>query len=49
MYFIALKLVCEYMMLNLFIGLILDNFSYITEDVGHEEDAVTHTHAYTHT
>ena len=37
-YFLVLKLVCEYMMLNLFIGLILDNFSYITEDVGHEED-----------
>ena len=37
-YCLALKLVCEYMMLNLFIGLILDNFSYITEDVGHQED-----------
>jgi hypothetical protein len=37
-YYVVLKLICEYMMLNLFIGLILDNFSYITEDVGHEED-----------
>ena len=38
-YFVLLKLVCEYMLLNLFIGLILDNFSYITEDVGHHEDS----------
>ena len=38
-FFLIVKLVCEYMLLNLFIGLILDNFSYITEDVGHLEDA----------
>jgi len=38
-FFLFIKLLCEYMLLNLFIGLILDNFSYITEDVGHEEDA----------
>ena len=38
-YFLVVKVLCEYMLLNLFIGLILDNFSYITEDVGHEEDA----------
>ena len=38
-YFLGLKLVCEYMLLNLFIGLILDNFSYITEDAGHVEDS----------
>ncbi len=38
LYCISLKLVCEYIMLNLFIGLILDQFSYITEDAGHVED-----------
>ena len=37
-YFVSVKIVCEFIMLNLFIGLILDNFGYITEDVGHEED-----------
>ncbi len=37
-YFVGVKIVCEFIMLNLFIGLIIDNFSYITEDVGHEED-----------
>ena len=37
-FFVLVKILCEFIMLNLFIGLILDNFSYITEDVGHEED-----------
>ena len=37
-FFITVKVVCEFIMLNLFIGLIIDNFSYITEDVGHQED-----------
>ena len=39
-FYVFVKIVCEFIMLNLFIGLILDNFSYITEDVGHEEDEV---------
>lgn len=38
-YFLSVKLLCEYTLLNLFVGLILENFSYITEDVGHEEDS----------
>jgi hypothetical protein len=37
-YFITVKVICEFIMFNLFIGVIVDNFSYITEDVGHEED-----------
>jgi hypothetical protein len=37
-YFVILKLVCENIMLNLFIGMILDNFSFITDDVAHVED-----------
>ena len=37
-YFVLVKIVCEFIMLNLFIGLIIENFSYITEDVGHQED-----------
>ena len=37
-YCIFVKLVCEYTMLNLFIGIILDNFSFITEDAAHKED-----------
>jgi hypothetical protein len=37
-YFLTVKVLCEYTLLNLFIGLILEHFSYITEDVGHEED-----------
>ena len=39
-YVIMMKLVCEYMLLNLYVGLILDNFSYITEDVGQQEDVL---------
>ena len=42
-YLLMIKLMCEYMLLNLFIGLILDNFSYITEDIGLEEDALWST------
>lgn len=34
-----LKVVCEKIMLNLFIGMILDNFSFITDEVSHVEDA----------
>jgi len=33
-----LKVVCEKIMLNLFIGIILDNFSFITDEVSHVED-----------
>ena len=35
---LILKLVCEHMMLNLFIGMILENFSFITEEASHVED-----------
>lgn len=38
-FFVAFKLVCENIMLNLFIGMILDNFSYITDDIAATEDA----------
>ena len=31
-------IVCNQIMLNLFIGMILDNFSFITDDVAQEED-----------
>ena len=31
-------LVCETMMLNLFIGMILDNFSFITDEVAEVQD-----------
>jgi hypothetical protein len=37
-FFLAVKLTCEYVLLNLFIGLIIDNFGFITEDVAHQED-----------
>lgn len=37
-FFIAFKVVCENVMLNLFIGMILDNFSFITDEVGMVED-----------
>eukprot|EP00960_Hanusia_phi_P041224 754897-Hanusia_phi.AAC.1 len=37
-WFVFFKLVCESVMLNLFIGMILDNFSYITDDVAQVED-----------
>lgn len=33
-----LKVVCQNIMLNLFIGMILDNFSFITDEVSHVED-----------
>ena len=36
--FVLFKLVCESMLLNLFIGMILDNFSFITDDVALQED-----------
>ena len=39
-YCICVKVVCEYMMLNLFIGIILENFSFITQDAAHEEDVM---------
>mmetsp|Transcript_42872 Transcript_42872/g.135198 ORF Transcript_42872/g.135198 Transcript_42872/m.135198 type:complete len:1863 (-) Transcript_42872:2108-7696(-) len=38
-WFVFFKLVCESVMLNLFIGMILDNFSYITDDVAQVEDS----------
>ncbi len=34
-FFALLKIVCEYVMLNLFIGLVLQNFAFLTQDVGH--------------
>ncbi len=37
-FFVSLKLICENVMLNLFIGMILGNFSFITEEVEQEED-----------
>jgi len=36
---LILKLFCEKIMLNLFIGMILDNFSFITDELSHVEDA----------
>jgi len=39
LFFIGFKLVCEASLLNLIIGMILQNFSYITEDASHVEDA----------
>ena len=33
-----MKLVCENVMLNLLIGMILDNFSYVTDEVAHVPD-----------
>ncbi len=39
LYFLAVKLVCEYCLLNLFIGIIIENFGFITEEAGLEEDA----------
>ncbi len=41
-FFCAMKIVCENVILNLFIGMILDNFGFIMEDVGlgiKEDDA----------
>ena len=38
-WFLIFKLVCESVMLNLFIGMILDNFSFITDEVAHVEDS----------
>jgi hypothetical protein len=38
LFFVSLKLICENVMLNLFIGMILGNFSFITEEVEQEED-----------
>lgn len=35
---LILKIFCEQIMLNLFIGMILDNFSFITDEVSHVED-----------
>lgn len=37
-FFIAFVLVCQNVMLNLFIGMILDNFSFITDEVAQVED-----------
>jgi len=37
-FFITFTLVCSNIMLNLFIGMILDNFSFITDEVAQEED-----------
>ena len=37
-FWILTKIVCEQVMLNLFIGMILDNFSFITDEVTHVED-----------
>eukprot|EP00281_Chroomonas_sp_CCMP1168_P016681 CAMPEP_0206214046 /NCGR_PEP_ID=MMETSP0047_2-20121206/1454_1 /ASSEMBLY_ACC=CAM_ASM_000192 /TAXON_ID=195065 /ORGANISM="Chroomonas mesostigmatica_cf, Strain CCMP1168" /LENGTH=307 /DNA_ID=CAMNT_0053636251 /DNA_START=47 /DNA_END=966 /DNA_ORIENTATION=+ len=37
-YFVTFVLVCGNVMLNLFIGMILDNFSFITDEVAQEED-----------
>ncbi len=34
LFFLCFKIVCEYIMLNLFVGMILDNFSFITDEVG---------------
>lgn len=36
-YFIAFKLIGEAIMLNLFIGMIIENFAFITDDVSHAE------------
>eukprot|EP00960_Hanusia_phi_P035947 752049-Hanusia_phi.AAC.4 len=36
--FVVMKLVCEKVMLNLFIGMILDNFGFFTEEVGDSQD-----------
>ena len=36
--FVFIMLVCETMMLNLFIGMILDNFSFITDEVAEVQD-----------
>mmetsp|Transcript_3722 Transcript_3722/g.9015 ORF Transcript_3722/g.9015 Transcript_3722/m.9015 type:complete len:2275 (-) Transcript_3722:103-6927(-) len=38
-FFIPMFLVCTNIMLNLFIGMILDNFSFITDDVGGDDEA----------
>lgn len=38
LFFLTFVLVCGNMMLNLFIGMILDNFSFITDEVAQEED-----------
>uniref|UniRef100_A0A7S1EGL2 Ion transport domain-containing protein n=2 Tax=Hemiselmis andersenii TaxID=464988 RepID=A0A7S1EGL2_HEMAN len=37
-FFISFTLVCSNIMLNLFIGMILDNFSFITDEVAQQED-----------
>ena len=37
-YFVAFKLVCESVMLNLFIGMIIENFSFITGETELVED-----------
>ena len=37
-YFIIFNIIGESIMLNLFVGMILDNFSFITEEVGMKED-----------
>lgn len=36
-YFISFKLIGEAIMLNLFIGMIIENFAFITDDVSHAE------------
>jgi len=36
-FFVILKLICENIMLNLFIGMIIDNFSFITDEVAQVE------------
>jgi len=38
LYFMAFKLMCETIMLNLFIGMILENFAFITDEVSHSEE-----------
>ena len=38
-WFLLFKLICESVMLNLFIGMILENFSFITDEVAHVADS----------
>lgn len=37
-YFILVIIVCKFIVLNLFTGLIFENYSHITEDLAHRED-----------
>ena len=41
-YFMAFKLICELIMLNLFIGMILENFAFITDEVLRIIDPLSH-------